>query len=96
MNLYTEELSSEQPSAGQGGNAFCLSFSTPVQVLRALVRLWPLLAPVWRSSALLPSSSVMAVAPATTMLTPTVSGWPPSRTMRCLGRYLQILIFLHS
>lgn len=53
------------------------SFSTPVQALRARVRLWPLRVPVWRSSALLPSSSVMAAAHATTMLTPTASGWPP-------------------
>lgn len=72
-----------------------LSFSTPVQGRRALVRLWPLLVPVWKSSALLPSSSVMAVAPVTTMLTPTASGWQPSRIMRCLGTYLQILIFLY-
>lgn len=61
-------------------------FSTPVPVLRAQARLWPLLVPAWRNSAVRPSLSVMAGEPATTMPTPTASGWPPSKTMRCLRK----------
>lgn len=60
--------------------------STPVLVLRDQARLWPLLVPAWRSSAVLRSSSVTAVEPATTTPTPTASGSPPLKTMRCLRK----------
>lgn len=56
----------------------CLPFvlSTLVQVQRAPVRLWPLLARAWRSSAALLSLNAMAEEHAITMETPTASGWP--------------------
>lgn len=62
---------------------FC---STPVLVLRVQARLWPLLVPAWRNSAVLHSLSVMAVEPATTTPTPTAFGLPPLKTTRCLRK----------
>ena len=55
-------------------------------VLRVRARPWPLLVPAWRNSAALHSLSVTAVEPATTTPTPTASGSPPSKTMRCLRK----------
>lgn len=64
----------------------CSLCSTQVPVLRVRARLWPLLDPAWRNSAALHSLSVTAVEPATTTPTPTASGSPPSKTMRCLRK----------
>lgn len=60
--------------------------STPVQVLRAQVRLSPLPAPVWRSSAPLRSSSATVEAPAIITATRTASGWPLWTWMKCSGK----------
>lgn len=59
--------------------------STPVQVLRAQVRLLPLPVPVWRSSARLRSSSATVEAPAIITATRTASGWPLWMWMKCSG-----------
>lgn len=57
-------------------NVFPFVLSTLVQVQRAPVRLWPLLARAWKSSAALLSLNAMAEGHAITMETPTASGWP--------------------
>lgn len=72
----------------QTGYLFCLCFSTLVQVQRAQVRLWPRLAPVWRSFVPLPSLSATATEPATTTATPTASGWQLSNSLKCSGKQL--------
>ncbi len=64
---------------------FALCNSTPVQVLRAQVRLLPLPVPVWRSSARLRSSSATVEAPAIITATRTASGWPLWMWMKCSG-----------
>lgn len=53
-------------------------------------RRWRRPARVWRSSAARPSSSAMAGAPATTSPTPTASGSPPLRGMRCSSEWAHL------
>lgn len=60
--------------------------STPALVLRVQDRLWPLLVPVLRNSAVLHSSSVTDVEPATITPTPTAFGSPPLMIARCLRK----------
>lgn len=59
--------------------------STPVRVQRAPVRRSPPPAPAWRSSAAPLSSSATAEGHVTSMPTPTASGWPPWKLLRCSG-----------
>lgn len=66
--------------------SICLCHSTPVQVPRVRVRLSPLPAPVWRSSAPLRSSSATVEAPAIITPTRTATGWPLWTWMKCLGK----------
>lgn len=56
-----------------------------VQVQKGLVRLWPHLAPVWRSFARPPLLSAMDAELATTTATRTVSGWPLWNSLKCSG-----------
>lgn len=68
---------------------FCLLFSTQLQVQKEAVSHWCLPVLVWRISVPLPSSSAMVpAAPATTLPTSTVSGWPQSSRTNSSSRVL--------